>query len=152
MLEIRNLPWIRICCAELEFELVFNFDFQDRVNDSFDVTKCLQQIEKPDLLHMCALWNEWPSNIKAMIYLQIYPHYTYSYYISYICSFYTICSVYCIAQKDPLFFTLHMWYESLHILYCAGVTTARNYVYSRSELPGGVMCTVEPNSAALCEQ
>ena len=26
----------------------FGFD------DSFDVTKCLQQIEMPDLLHMCA--------------------------------------------------------------------------------------------------
>ena len=23
-------------------------------DDSFDVTKCLQQIEKPDLLHVCA--------------------------------------------------------------------------------------------------
>ena len=23
-------------------------------NDSFDVTKCLEQIEKPDLLHVCA--------------------------------------------------------------------------------------------------
>ena len=25
-----------------------------RFDDSFDVTKCLQQIEKPDLLHVCA--------------------------------------------------------------------------------------------------
>ena len=30
---------------------------------SFDVTKCLQQIEMPDLLHMCVYWNEQPSNI-----------------------------------------------------------------------------------------
>ena len=27
---------------------IFGFD------DSFDITKCLQQIEIPDLLHMCA--------------------------------------------------------------------------------------------------
>ena len=25
-----------------------------RFDDPFDVTKCLQQIEKPDLLHVCA--------------------------------------------------------------------------------------------------
>ena len=25
-----------------------------RFDDSFDVTKCLQKIENPDLLHMCA--------------------------------------------------------------------------------------------------
>ena len=35
-------------------------------DDSFDVTKCLQQIEMPDLLHVCAQWNEQPSNIKTM--------------------------------------------------------------------------------------
>jgi len=35
-------------------------------DDSFDVTKCLQQIEMPDLLHVCAsemsnllLWKPW---------------------------------------------------------------------------------------------
>ena len=29
--------------------------FQEKIgfNDSFDVTKCLQQIEMPDLLHVC---------------------------------------------------------------------------------------------------
>ena len=26
----------------------------NRFDDSFDVTKCLQQIENPDLLHVCA--------------------------------------------------------------------------------------------------
>ena len=35
-------------------------------DDSFDVTECLQQIEMPDLLHVCAEWNEQPSNIKTI--------------------------------------------------------------------------------------
>ena len=35
-------------------------------DDSFDVTKCLQQIEMPDLLHVSAKLNEQPSNIKTM--------------------------------------------------------------------------------------
>ena len=35
-------------------------------DDSFDVTKCLQQIEIPDLLHMCAPCSELPSNISTM--------------------------------------------------------------------------------------
>ena len=35
-------------------------------DDSFDVTKCLQQIEMPDLLHVCSEGNEQPSNIKTM--------------------------------------------------------------------------------------
>ena len=38
-----------------------------RFDDSFDVIKCLQQIEKPDLLHMCAQSNEQPSNLKTML-------------------------------------------------------------------------------------
>ena len=38
-----------------------------RFDDSFDVTKCLQQIEKPDLLHVCAYSNEQPSNLKTMV-------------------------------------------------------------------------------------
>ena len=41
-------------------ETFFGFD------ESFDVTKCLQQIETPDLLHMCAKANEQPSNTKTM--------------------------------------------------------------------------------------
>ena len=36
-------------------------------DDSLDVTKCLQQIEIPDLLHKCAPGNEQPSNIKTMV-------------------------------------------------------------------------------------
>ena len=36
-------------------------------DNSFDVTKCLQQIEIPDLLCMCALWNEQPTNIETMV-------------------------------------------------------------------------------------
>ena len=35
-------------------------------DDSFDVTKCLQQIEMPDLLHVCATSNEQPSIIKTV--------------------------------------------------------------------------------------
>ena len=31
-------------------------------DDSFDVTKCLQETEIPDLLHMCTLCSELPSN------------------------------------------------------------------------------------------
>ena len=36
-----------------------------RFDDSFDVTKCLHQIEIPDLLQMCS---ELPSNISTMCY------------------------------------------------------------------------------------
>ena len=36
-------------------------------DDSFDVTKCLQKIEMPYLLHVCAWLNEQPSIIKTMI-------------------------------------------------------------------------------------
>ena len=32
-------------------------------DDSVDITKCLQQIEIPDLLQMCAPGSELPSNI-----------------------------------------------------------------------------------------
>ena len=35
-------------------------------DDSFDVTKCLHQIEIPDLLHMCATCAELSSNISTM--------------------------------------------------------------------------------------
>ena len=35
--------------------------------DSFDVIKCLQQIEIPNLLHMCATRSELPSNISTMV-------------------------------------------------------------------------------------
>ena len=35
-------------------------------DDFFDVTKCLQPIEIPDLLHMCALCSKLPSNISTM--------------------------------------------------------------------------------------
>ena len=37
-------------------------------DDSFDVTKFLQQIEIPYLLHKSALWNAQPSNNKNMVY------------------------------------------------------------------------------------
>ena len=37
-------------------------------DDSFDVTKCLQQIEMAELLPVCAWWNEQPSIIKTMFY------------------------------------------------------------------------------------
>ena len=30
------------------------FEKQNEFDDSFDVTKCLQQIEMPDLLYVCA--------------------------------------------------------------------------------------------------
>ena len=40
--------------------------FFEKKSDYFDVTKCLQQIEKPDLLHVCAYSNEQPSNLKTM--------------------------------------------------------------------------------------
>ena len=35
-------------------------------DSSFDVTKCLEQIEMSDLLHMCAKGYEQPSNIKTL--------------------------------------------------------------------------------------
>ena len=41
-------------------------------DDSFDVNKCLQQIEMPDLLHiMCPWWNEQPSNIETIYVLYV---------------------------------------------------------------------------------
>ena len=43
-----------------------HFRKQIGFDDSFDVTKCFQQIKIPDLFHMCAEWNEQPSNLKTM--------------------------------------------------------------------------------------
>ena len=37
-------------------------------DDSFDVTKCLQQIEIPDLINMCGTCYELPSKISTMVY------------------------------------------------------------------------------------
>ena len=42
------------------------FEKKSGFDDSFGVTKCLQHIENPDLVHMCAWLNEQPSNIKTM--------------------------------------------------------------------------------------
>ena len=39
-----------------------NFEF----DDTFDVTKCLKQIDLPDLFHMCAPCAKLPSNITEM--------------------------------------------------------------------------------------
>ena len=36
-------------------------------DESFDVTKCLQQIEIPDIWHTCAPRSELPSNVSTMI-------------------------------------------------------------------------------------
>ena len=36
-----------------------------RIDYSFDVINCLQQIEIPYLLNMCAPWSELPSNYKC---------------------------------------------------------------------------------------
>ena len=36
-------------------------------DDSFDVTKCHQQIKIPDLLHICAYGKEQPSNSKKHV-------------------------------------------------------------------------------------
>ena len=36
-------------------------------DDSFNVTKCLQQIGMPDLFHMCVPSSEQPSNINTMV-------------------------------------------------------------------------------------
>ena len=38
-------------------------------DESFDVTKCLQQIDIPDLLHMCAPCSKLPSIIRTMFQL-----------------------------------------------------------------------------------
>ena len=37
-----------------------------KIDDSIDVAKCLQQIEIPDLLHMCAPCSALPSYISIM--------------------------------------------------------------------------------------
>ena len=44
----------------------FFSDKKIEFDGSFDVSKCLKQIELPDLLHMCAKGTEQPSNIKTM--------------------------------------------------------------------------------------
>ena len=36
-------------------------------DNSFDETKSLQQIEQPDIFHMCAACSELPSNISTMV-------------------------------------------------------------------------------------
>ena len=48
-----HVAFIR-CLQRIEFD------------DSFDVTKSLQQIEIPDLLHFCTPCSELPSNISTM--------------------------------------------------------------------------------------
>ena len=40
------------------YEVNFVFPKKNGFDDSFDVTKCLRQIEIPDLLLMCVLRNE----------------------------------------------------------------------------------------------
>ena len=53
------------CCARMKYlGLVLK---KIRFDDSFDVTKCLQQIEIPRLLHMCAPRSELPPNISSMV-------------------------------------------------------------------------------------
>ena len=52
----KSMELIQIC----GWEKKIGFD------DFLDVTKCLQHIENPDLVHMCAWLNEQPSNIKTM--------------------------------------------------------------------------------------
>ena len=42
-----------------------HFRKQIGFDDSFDVTKCFQQIEISYLLYMCALFSELPSNIST---------------------------------------------------------------------------------------
>ena len=62
-----QIRWLLISrCARMK-ENVFFSGKNTRFDDSFDVTKCLQQIEKPDLLHVCAQSNKQPSNLKTMI-------------------------------------------------------------------------------------
>ena len=39
---------------------------KNRIWRSFNETKCLQQMEMPDLFHMCALCSELPSNTSTM--------------------------------------------------------------------------------------
>ena len=49
------IRWLLISrCARMMFFLRKKIGF----DDSFDVTKCLQQIEMPDLLHVCASRND----------------------------------------------------------------------------------------------
>ena len=43
-----------------------------RFNDSFDASKCLQQIKIPDLLHVCAPCSELPSIINSMVFLHFF--------------------------------------------------------------------------------
>ena len=61
---------IQDCCSEHASHVGCEIGlFQEKnigFDDSFDVTKCLLQIEMPDLLHMCAYRNEQPSNAKTM--------------------------------------------------------------------------------------
>ena len=39
---------------------------EEKFDDSFDVTKCLQQFEMPDVWHMSAPCSELPSTISTM--------------------------------------------------------------------------------------
>ena len=52
---------LRTCCAQLKFKV--KQVFPEKKSDMtifFDVTECLQQIEMPDLLHICAPCSELP--------------------------------------------------------------------------------------------
>ena len=39
--------------------------------DSFDVTKCLQQVEIYDLIRVCAPCSKLPSNISTMVFIKV---------------------------------------------------------------------------------
>ena len=61
-----HIRWLLISrCARIMKTRSFS-DKKFGFDDSFDVTKCLQQIEMSDLLHVCAYLNEQPTNLKNM--------------------------------------------------------------------------------------
>ena len=53
-----------------EVKYVFSEENKIGFDYSFDVTKCLQQLEIPDLFHMCAPCSELPSDIRTMVRLK----------------------------------------------------------------------------------
>ena len=55
----------RTCRANMKFNGLFRKKIG--FDDSVDVTKCLEQIEMPELLHMCAPCYELPSNRSTMV-------------------------------------------------------------------------------------
>ena len=77
-----------------------NRSFPKKISDdSFDVNKCLQQIEIPDCLHMWVPCSKLPSNISTMFTTECLQSLTQLYIVSYFIKWVNISLTY---RMDPV--------------------------------------------------